>query len=495
MNKRVLIAGLYHETNTFLPEQTPLSAFARKEGAALWDAEGNGSPLAGALEAARALGWEVVPAIDLRAMPSGTVEDAVVDAFWTTLATRLQSEAAPLNAIFLVLHGAMVSQTFADVEGEILSRLRRCKEGRDLPIGGVLDLHANVTEEMARYSNLLVAYRENPHVDAHETAVRAAHLLDQALEGSYIPQTFWAHPPVMWPPTGTGTADDPMRTLEARARQIESADEEILAVNVLAGFSFADMPEAGVGFTINTCGDSARARLYLQELCRLAIELRDVGNRRDMPLEDVLRRLPRAARKPTLLVEPSDNIGAGSPGDTTGLLRALLEHEVDNAGVILNDSEAVQQLADLPPGSETRLSVGGKSGVPGADPLVLDIRLLSRSEGRFRLEDPSSHAASMFGEQVDMGPCAVVQHRGVTLLLTSHKTPPFDLGQWRSQGIDPERFQVIAVKAAVAHRQAYDPIAGVSFTVDTPGPCSSNLRSLPYRRVKRPLYPLDEVTE
>ena len=91
-----------------------------------------------------------------------------------------------------------------------------------------------------------------------------------------------------------------------------------------------------------------------------------------------------------------------------------------------------------------------------------------------------------------MGRCAVVRHKGVTILLTSRRTPPFDLGQWRSQGIQPEKLSVIAVKAAVAHRKAYDPIAGAHYTVETPGPCSSNLKQFPFQHVKRPIYPLDD---
>src|SRR5207248_1007019 len=144
-------------------------------------------------------------------------------------------------------------------------------------------------------------------------------------------------------------------------------------------------------------------------------------------------------------------------------------------------------------GETIRLAVGGKNGALGAEPLTLDVELISRSDGRFTLEDPHSHLASMFGNQIDMGACAVVRHAGITILLTSRKMPPFDLGQWRSQGIAPEKLAVIAVKAAVAHRRAYDPIAKASYTVDTPGPCSSNLRSLPFRRVQRPIYPLDEI--
>ena len=99
----------------------------------------------------------------------------------------------------------------------------------------------------------------------------------------------------------------------------------------------------------------------------------------------------------------------------------------------------------------------------------------------------------MSGLNVAMGPCAVVRHRGLTLLLTSRKTPPFDLGQFRSQGIEPRGFAFIGVKAAVAHRRAYDPIAAASYYVDTPGPCSSNLARFSFRRLRRPVFPLDPI--
>jgi microcystin degradation protein MlrC len=114
----------------------------------------------------------------------------------------------------------------------------------------------------------------------------------------------------------------------------------------------------------------------------------------------------------------------------------------------------------------------------------MQVELVSLHDGRFELEDKNSHLASMSGDHFDMGRCAVVKHAGLTILISSIKTPPFDLGQWRSVGIAPEKLSVIAVKAAVAHHRAYDPIAARMFWVDTPGPCSSNLASFPYQHAR-----------
>ena len=195
------------------------------------------------------------------------------------------------------------------------------------------------------------------------------------------------------------------------------------------------------------------------------------------------------------MLEPADNIGGGAPGDGTSVLRALIDAGFENAAVVINDPEAVGALAGVQAGETRRLAIGGRGSRLSDGPLVLDVELLSTSNGRFTLEDPHSHLASMSGTRIDMGPCAVVRHAGVRILLTTRKTPPFDLGQLRSQGLEPERLSVIGVKAAVAHRRAYDPITRASYTVATPGPCTSDLRALPFRHVRRPISPLDELGE
>lgn len=494
MTRRVLVGGLYHETNTFLSGLTTLAAFSVRKGRDMLACAGDGSPLGAALCAARELEWDVVAAADYRAMPGPTVSDAVVEGFRADLERAATEEpAGGLHGIFLVLHGAMVSESVEDVEGRVLERVRHLPGAESVPICGTLDLHANVSSRLAQHSDALLAYRENPHTDARDTAVRAARILHRLMAEGRRAATVWVPVPVMWPPTGTATEADPLASLEAAARDIEARRPEIMAVNVLSGFAFADCSRAGVSFTAVTQGDPDAARAELLALREWTLANRDLGYPHEEALEDVMRGLPRDPDGPVLLVEPSDNIGAGAPGDGTTVLRALVEHDVDRAAVVINDPVAVDELGRLRPGAQRRTSIGGKTSPLTDGPIELAVELVSLSDGRFTLEDEQSHLASMCGREIDMGPCAVVRHRGVLMLLTSRPTPPFDLGQLRSQGIDPERLAVIGVKAAVAHRRAYDPIAGASHTVSTPGPCASDLRALPYRRVRRPICPLDGV--
>jgi microcystin degradation protein MlrC len=518
MPNRVLLAGLFHETHTFLEGSTTLADFEERVGDSLLSAVGDGSPLGGTLDVARKCGWDVIPVIDLRATPGPTVEDRVVERFWSALAEALdREESHGIDGVYLVLHGAMVSQSLLDVEGEMLERLR-ARIGAGIPVCGVLDLHGNITAKMAANGHAFFAYRQNPHADACAAACDGARILDRLMRNGERPVTVWERPSLMWPPTGTGTAFDPMKTLETMARRIEEVHEEILAVNVFGGFSFADTPDTGVSFTAVTLGEPRYALAELQELSEWAVSNRELGNVLEEPLEAVLARIKTLHRgtnppayagatpahesaspdaggfaKPIVLAEPSDNIGGGAPGDGTTLLKALLAADFDNAAVAIDDPQAVKVFQSCRPGERRTLDIGGRGSRLSGGPLRLEVEFVSRSDGRFALEDPNSHLASMCGSRFDMGPCAVVRHQGVTILLTSHRTPPFDLGQWRSQGIEPERLSVIGVKAAVAHRRVYDPIAGVHYTIETPGPCSSNLKQFPYRHVKRPVFPLDPL--
>ncbi len=492
--KRVLLAGLYHGTNAFLSGRTTLKDFGVRRGEEMLRAERRDSPLAGMLEVARDRSWEVLPVMDLSAMPGATVADAVVDLFWAEFRAVADTEAANgVDGVFLVLHGAMVSESLSDVEGEILRRIRGIEHLSDAPVCGVFEPRANFTEAMARQSDGLIACRENPPTDAREAAKDAALLLDGLMQTEDRPATVWDHPPIMWPPGATATDCEPMRVLEERARGIEAESPDVLAVNVLAGFPFADVPEAGVSFSALTVGDLEVARAALRELNVIASSLREAGNKPRMPLEEAMLLLEQHQEGPVLLVEPSDNVGAGAPGDGTHLLRALVEHSVPNAGIVINDPEAVADLEGARSGERHLMVIGGKSGEIGAESLPLEVEVLSRSDGLFVPEDSPSLFATILDHEVDMGPCAVVKHGSVTVLLTSRRTPPFDLAQWRSQGIDPEKLFAIGVKASIEHRPAYDPITRASYTVDLPGPCAEDLGRLPFKRVSRPVYPLDDM--
>jgi len=496
MKPRIVFAGLFHETHTFLEGVTRWSDFEFSEGASILRKRGDASPTDGFLEVADKHGWEVIPTVDARAMPSAIVEDAAFETYWRALERHAAPAlAAGVDGIYLVLHGAMATETIRDPEGELLARLRALPGAATVPIFGVLDLHANVTAQMCRLANGLVMYRENPHTDARDAAVRGAELLARCLRSRQVPRMVWCRPPIVWAPPGTGTAVDPMMSLKFFALKAE-ANDGVWACNVAAGYSFADTPETGVSLSFITTLPEETARAELRRGAELAWSLRARGVIDYAPVDEVVRGLDlAAAREPIILVEPSDNIGGGAPGDGTGILRALLKFQVPRSLVVIADPLSVQALAAVSIGATCALQLGGRGSRLDAGPVAVTATLVSRSDGRFVLEDKQSHMASMSGMNIDMGPSAVVRVGGTTILLTSRKTAPFDLGQLRSQGLEPRDYAVIGVKAAVAHKRAYDRVSKTSHYVDTPGPCSSNLTAFPWRQLRRPVFPLDPITQ
>lgn len=490
--RRILLGSLFHETHSFVDEITRLADFTIRKGDDLLRRRGDGSTVDGFLEVAEAEGWQVVPTVDYTALPAGTVDNAVFAQFLAEFDAGLKAALAGggLDGIWLALHGAMVTSGCPDPEGALLSHIRAVPGCETLPIFGVFDLHANFTAAMAQNANALVAYRENPHTDARESAVRSARLLARSLSEGVVPRMLSANAPVIWPPTGTGTADRPMRDLEALARRIEQENPAIWVANVVGGYSFSDVPEAGVAFAVAFTGPEAEAEDALARLAETAVALQELGLPAEWDIDEAVIEILRSSGGPYLVVEPADNIGGGAPGDGTSVLRAFLRHGVENCAVAIADPAAVAAMAGARPGEIRKLAIGGKGSTIAERPVEIEASFVSASDGQFSLEDLNSHLAASQGSRFSMGPSTVVKAEGVTILLTSRKTPPFDLGQFRSQGIHPEMLKAIGVKAAVAHRRAYDKIAKGSFTVATPGPCTSKIAELPYSRLRRPVFPI-----
>ena len=426
---RVLVAGLLHETHTFLHKATQRADFTSLP----FDTTGP-SQLSGALAVAQEQNWEVIAGPYWVATPSGSVADDVLEAWWTELASLIPTA----DGIYLDLHGAMVCPSTADVEGEILTRIRTLT---NIPLGVTLDLHGNTTEAMCVENAALCAYRKNPHTDVKESARRMAMLLNRLLKTNEQVQTVRLQPPLLWPPTGTGTADEPMRTLETQARALEAAHPELLSVSVFGGFSFSDIAEAGVSFLATTLGDPRAALCALETLTQTALSLREHALLPRTKLVDVT---PLTSGT-LLLVEPAENVGGGAPGDGTHVLRWLVENDVAGGAVKLYDPHTAAAFWDRENGVTLVRGIGAHSGESGVgEPVSVAWEKVSQSAGAYKLADPYSHSA-MFGEVQQMGRSVVLRHRGVTVLVTSRSVPPMDLGPWLSVGLNPQDFCVIGV--------------------------------------------------
>lgn len=486
---KIAVGGILHESNTFSPRRTDRAAFAVKVGeeiVAHW-AEAH-HEMGGFIEGASRFDYELCPTLLAEATPSGPVADEVLEELTEELLTRTRDSGA--EGLLLALHGAMVAESWPDGDGEVLARLR-AGLGPDFPIVATLDYHANVSSRMVEDSTALVIYQTYPHVDQRQRGLRAAHLLAQTANGTVRPVQAMTQPPLIVPIRGQETGMEPMRSILREARALEGK-AGLLAANIAGGFAYADVPEMGTSVVIVTDGDAERARCEAERLSRLIWEVR-AQFKVDLP--DVATaaaqaaQAAQAARTPVVLVDYGDNVGGGAPGDGTVLLQEILAQGLSGAAVVLADPEAVQQCVAAGVRNPVELRVGGKTDHLHGPPVAVQGRVRALHEGLYTETEPR-HGGQRFHDQ---GLTAVVEIQGPnTLVLTSRREPPFSLEQLRSLGLQPERQRFLVVKAAIAYKAAYAPIAGTIIEVDTPGLTACNPARFTYRRIRRPLFPLDK---
>ncbi|HZT80095.1 MAG TPA: M81 family metallopeptidase [Gemmataceae bacterium] len=485
---RIAVAGFLHESNTFAPLRTDRAAFAAQGlafGPALLDEWRDAHhEMGGFLEAAAAEGFEPVPILMAWATPSGPVTDDVFEEITGRLSDGLRRERP--DGLLLALHGAMVAESHLDADGEVLARLRRAL-GPDFPVVVTFDLHGNLSPRVADNCHAAVAYRTNPHVDQRECGRRAARLLVRTLRGEIRPCVALAKPPLIVNIMVHDTSCEPLKSFMDEARALER-QPGILAASLLPGFAYADVPQMGPAVVVVSDGDPALAR---READRLAGRLWEARDRLTRQLPDAATAVAlalKAERLPAVLVDTGDNVGGGSAGDGTVLLAELLRQGATDAVVCLYAPEEVKQCGAAGVGAEVRLTVGGKVDRRHGNPVAVTGRVRLLHDGTY-VEPAVRHG----GKRVNhMGRTALVEVVGRNLLvLNSLRHPPFSLGQLTCLGIRPERQRLLVVKAAIAYKAAYLPVAGTVIEVDTPGLTAVNPHRFDYRHVRRPLFPLD----
>src|SRR5579862_6377548 len=360
---RIAVGGFQHETNTFAPQRATWDDFERADawpgfvrGAVLIDAvHGYNIPIAGAVEALRAKGHELVPLCWCSAPPSSYVER---DAYERVAGGMLEDLAAQgaakrlIDGIYLDLHGAMVAEHLEDGEGELLRRIRALV-GEQVPIVASLDYHTNMTAQMVRHASLMVGYRTYPHIDMAATGGRAALLLDRLLierrplYKAYRQLGFLI--PLVWQCTGA----EPARGIFALIDEVErggssrspgaSHNQGILSITHTPGFPPADIAQCGPALVVY--GHDREAAEAAADRLAAAIHAREAAfaGKLYTPEEAVAEALllARHATKPIVLADIQDNPGAGGTSDTVGLLRALIAQRARGAVIgMIVDPEA-----------------------------------------------------------------------------------------------------------------------------------------------------------
>jgi microcystin degradation protein MlrC len=485
---RIAIAGLQHETNTFAPSVADLAAFEDGggwpgicHGAEIFEKVGGANiPIEGAIQALMAQGHELVPLTWAAASPSAHVTDHAFDTIVRSIIERLQA-ALPVDGIVLDLHGAMVTQSYQDGEGELLRRIRRVVGSRT-PIVASLDSHANVTHAMVELTDALSAYRTYPHLDMAATGARAAHLLMRMIQRQErLPKRFHKFDFL----TGIAsqcTLIEPAASLYASLEQLEH--HEPIALSLTPGFPMADIAECGMGllgYALSTDG-APRLQIAFDHMKRLVEQAEPLFAQDLLEPEQAVERAIRKGRPgaPVVLADTQDNPGAGGDGDTTDLLRCLMAQRATNAVLgLLVDPQAAQQAHTMGVGARGVFRLGAHSGFPGVQPVQAEFDVIALGDGRLTCTGPMFN-----GFRMQLGAMAVIRHGGVRVVLVSSKCQAADQAMFRHVGIEPSSASILALKSSVHFRNDFQRLAQEVLLVRAPGPALADPAEFSWRHLR-----------
>lgn len=480
MPKKILTIQFRHESNSFCPKPASMQAFRDNRflvGEQVFPNQQNvGTELSAYLKVfAPREDVELVPTVAMYATPSGPVTREVYD-FVTERVLQTIAKEGSFAGVLLDIHGAMVAEGHPDGEGDLLELLRR-ELGWEIPMMAALDLHANVTEKMARCANVLIPYNTYPHIDIFETGTAVAQIMEKTLDGEYQPTMAYRRIPFLQPLLSHES--QALRPLYELAEKLEQTPG-VLSVRFAHGFFPADIEEMGMSVMVVTHGDAALAeeladtleKAIKERIPQLKVDYTDLDSALDIALQE---------DGPVTLADASDNPGAGGMGDTTHILRRILERGITGAAIAtILDPESVKACIAAGEGSQVQLQLGGWSDPAySGGPLEVTATVKKLTDGKFIQKGPVQH-----GILADLGDTAVLDVAGNTVLVTSLSRQPFDTEIFYSHGIDPEKQKILVTKSSIHYRATFGKVSKTMIPLALNGYASPVPETYTYRNWK-----------
>lgn len=491
---RFTVAVFKHETNTFSPVPTPWSAFGRynpqpgpvSDTAAVTAYCGTNTPVAAYIDLAEECGAELQFAIAANATPGGPAPDCVIDEAASAIIGAVRKGC---DALFLDLHGGMVTEGHTDPEGELLRQIRGVAP--DLPIAVSLDFHSNLSRATVENATVIAGYQTYPHVDTYETGVRAGRILLRAMAGEIDPVILWHSLPILSHLNCQTPSRQPMRDIMDLAIAA-TADGSVLDASVFGGFPLADIPHVGMhGIVVADRPKVERGRELLRELMRLAWERRREFVFISEPVADSIARAKGIQKGPVVLADHGDVAGSGGSTDVMAVLAEVIKQDLHNvcAGPFW-DPKAVAEMASAGVGTEITLELGGRTDFPAIGekgrPLTVRGVVHRLTDGTFTVTCPMKT-----GARVSMGRTGVIDTGTVEILVSEQRHEPFDIGCFTQAGIEPASKQYILLKSRQHFRAGFEPILSEVVMVAGSGVCTSDYTRFSWRNLRRPIFPLD----
>jgi microcystin degradation protein MlrC len=490
---KLVLAMVKHETNTFSPIVTD---FARFESWGLYTGQAaieayakTNMPLGVYLNLAKEYGAEVVLPMAAEAMPGGLVTKEA----WKRLTDPiLDAVRAGCDGCLLDLHGAMVVDGLEDGEGTLLEQIRQIRP--DIPIAVTLDLHCNLTKKMVDNCTALIGYKTYPHVDMDVVAGQVGRVVMEFMAGRRPkPAMALRQLPLLSQTLCQGTDDEPMKS--AIQACVDEEAKGLPCASVFGGFAMADIRDAGT--TVITVGtDQKQADAAADAIAAKVWDKRDIHIYQHRDLAETVAKAKKIKDGPVILLDHADNCGSGGTQDVMMVIEEVLKQGLEDVAVgAVWDPAAVQIMQKAGVGTTVTLELGGKSEMPSlklkGKPLKLTGKVRTITDGEWIVRGPMYH-----GYKVMMGPTAVLEVEGrMQIVVVSRHHEPWDTGVFRSVGIEPEHKRYLLLKSRIHYRAGFAPLAKATFTLDGEGVTTSDNSIIPYKNLRRPIYPLDKIND
>ncbi len=450
------------------------------------------------LDIARRENADVVIPVAAESWPSGRASRATFETLVQPLEAAVR---AGCDAVMLDLHGAMVIEDCDDAEGEIVKRLRRIAPR--MPIAVTLDYHTNLSGDLVDNATVITGYKTYPHVDMYEAGMQAGGILVGALDGVIEPVMAWGWKPLLASIMRHAPEDGPSGDILAFARRME-ADGNVLAATLLPSFPHADTPYTGLSAIVvgdARHGGREHARMVCDHMLAMAWERRAEYAFHAPPLRESVATAKALGLAnpgaPVLLIDHCDNCGSGGAQDVMTVVAEILEQELDDVAIApIRDAEAVATMIDAGAGQNVRLKLGGRTDMPSIGlkgrPLQVEGRVVAITDGEFVVTGPM-----YTGVRMHMGRTAVLevrQGRGhAQIVVTERPHEPFDVGVFTHAGIDPRNKRYVMLKSRIHYRAGFKGIASHIVECAGAGVTNADLSVYPYRKLTRPIFPLDSM--
>jgi microcystin degradation protein MlrC len=492
---RVAVLGLTLEANTFSTVKATMEGMQREggvhRGAAIADHYlGSTATLAGFLDPDVPDGVELVPLVSYRAGALGQFTADAFDDATADMAAELRAR-GPFDAVLLALHGAAVAENAEHADAQAAERMRAVV-GPDVPIGVVLDMHANVDRQLVDCVDVLRIFQTNPHVDPRDRALECRSVVLSMLEGRPRPVVAFEQLPLVVNIVKQDTSDEPMAGILARARELEERPG-MLDVTIAEGFPYADVEQMGMAVLASHRDDRAAAQAAVDEIAALLWDARVELQGGAVTIDEALQRVSsHTGDRPILLLDVGDNVGGGSCGDSTSILNAAVDQGVGRIAMTLWDPSVVAELSDVAVGEPVSVMVGGRSAEQEGRPQPLRAVLTGRSDGVF--EDPGPTHGGF--RRYDAGPSVALRtDSGIAVVVTTHPMGNTSAELLRMVGVEPGEFAAVVGKGVNSPKAGYGRVCGEQLMVDTPGVTRLSVEAFDYTRRRRPMYPFEPQTQ